>query len=104
MKKEKQYNRKNLRDRLSCIMMIYLDGLGPKKKEKMKKYLDEKLSVIVNHYVILLKKKNLKMTIPPLWVEQIEKLCAEAGAAGDAKERANGNHTNEDAKELIQQS
>lgn len=77
MKREKQYDRKNLKDRLSCIMMIYLDGLGPKKKNKMKKYLDGKVSVIVDHYLVLLKKNNLKMSVPPFSIEQIEKLCPE---------------------------
>lgn len=81
MKKVKRYDRKSLKKRLLCIMMVYLDGLSPKQKEKMKKYLDEKISVVVDHYVSLLKKKNLKMPDIAVSVQQIEKLCPEANQA-----------------------
>ncbi|QNA45905.1 hypothetical protein [Lacibacter sediminis] len=77
MKKAKRYDRKSLKKRLSCIMMIHLDGLGPKQKEKMKKYLDDKISAVVDHYVSILKKKNLKMSDLAVSLQQVEKLCPE---------------------------
>lgn len=67
MKKKEKFNKKNLRDRLAAILTIYLDGLGNKKRKKMDKYLDSKLSGIVDYYVALLDKKKKKTRVlPPL--------------------------------------
>lgn len=95
MKKQKRYDRKNFKKRLSSIVMIYLEGLGPKRKEKMKKYLNEKLSVVVDYYVMLLKKKNLKMPYTIVSAEQIEKLCPEARQADQSENLINDNMINE---------
>ncbi|QNA45902.1 hypothetical protein [Lacibacter sediminis] len=74
MKKiEKRYDQMGLSDRLVSVMMIYLDGLGPKKTTKMKKYLDEQVGVIVDHYIMLLKKKNAKTSIPSISVRKVAK-------------------------------
>jgi hypothetical protein len=103
MKKAKRFDRKNLKNRLSCIMMIYLDGLSDKKKEKMKKYLDEKLIVVVDHYVTLLNKKNLKMINTNVTAEQIEKLCPEFKKAADSANISTENPEKSKTEELIPQ-
>ena len=103
MKKAKRYDRKSLKSRLSCIMMIYLDGLGPKKKDKMKKYLDEKLDLVVDHYVMLLKRKNLKMPNTNISAEQIEKLCPEAKQAGQSANLIIDNKINEGSESAVLQ-
>lgn len=67
MKKKEKFNKKNLRDRLAAILTIYLDGLGNKKRKKMDKYLDSKLTDIVDYYVAILNKKKKKTRVlPPL--------------------------------------
>ena len=82
-KKERRHDQINLSGRLVSIMMIYLDGLGPKKKAKMKKYLDEKMDLIVDHYIMLLKKKNLKLTVPYLSDVQVDNLLAVSSRANE---------------------
>ena len=67
LKKKEKYNKENLKNRLSLILTIYLDGLGVKKKKKMEKYLDAKLGDVVNYYTgMLKKKKNKHRVLPPL--------------------------------------
>ncbi len=56
MGSEKGYDRKGLKARLSCITMIYLDGLNPRQQNRVRKYVDEKVNAVVNHYVRLLRK------------------------------------------------
>jgi hypothetical protein len=77
MKKTKRFDRKNLKARLACFLMIYLDGLNNKKKDRLKKYLDDKLGDVVDYYVRLSKKKNLKDLNIEIGPEEIEKLCPE---------------------------
>jgi hypothetical protein len=65
MKNKNKYNKKNLKNRLSAILTIYLDGLGKKKKAKMDKYLDEKMKDVVDYYSGLQKKKKSKHAVLP---------------------------------------
>ena len=46
-------------------MMIYMDGLNNKKKERLHKYLKDKLDSIVDYYVGLLKKKERQNLVLP---------------------------------------
>ena len=67
MKDKNKYNKKNLKNRLSAILTIYLDELGKKKKAKMDKYVDEKMKEVVDYYSRLQKKKKSKHAVlPPL--------------------------------------
>jgi hypothetical protein len=65
MQDKKRQNKKDLKGRLSYVMMIYMDGLNNRKKERLHKYLEGKLTAIVNYYVGLLKKKERRNLILP---------------------------------------
>ena len=67
MKKKNRNNKKGLKKRLSAVTLIYLDGLGNKKKARLEKYLDKKINGIVDYYFDLLKRKRReKFFLPPL--------------------------------------
>ncbi|MDN3656076.1 hypothetical protein QWZ08_10595 [Ferruginibacter paludis] len=67
MKKKNRNNKKELKKRLSAATVIYLDGLGEKKKLLLEKYLDKKIAGIVDYYFDLLKRKKRKrFFLPPL--------------------------------------
>lgn len=74
MKKEKSFNKKNLRNRLAAIMTIYMDGISEKKKKRLEKYLDNKLKIVVDYYVALLKKKDRKTRVLPPQADKLEML------------------------------
>jgi len=65
MKKQKRFNKKELKQRLAAIMLIYMDGLSEKKKERLAHYTMEKLGPVVDYYVSLLKKKERKKILLP---------------------------------------
>ena len=60
MARQKGHDKKGLKKRLSFILLIYMDGLSEPKKEKLKKYLENKLDNLVDYYVSLLKRKERK--------------------------------------------
>ncbi len=86
--KAKRFDRKSLKNRLACIMMIYMDGLNEKKKNKLKNYIDDKLENVVDYYVRLLKRKKISQINSTVNTALIEKLCAEIGGTTQV-EKAN---------------
>ena len=60
MEKQTQFDKKDLKKRLSFVMMAQMDGLSEKRKEKLEKYLDKQLNDIVDRYRELLEKKEKK--------------------------------------------
>ena len=65
MQNKKRQNKKDLKKRLRYVMMIYMDGLNNRKKGRLHKYLEGKLTDIVNYYVGLLKRKERENLILP---------------------------------------
>ncbi|QHS63660.1 hypothetical protein [Chitinophaga agri] len=55
-------DKKDLKKRLSFVMMAQLDGLSGKSKEKMEEYLDKQLDKLAVFYKDLLKKQHDKET------------------------------------------
>ena len=77
MEKNKRVNRKNLKNRLSCIMMIYMDGLPEGKKKKFSKYADATINSLVDYYFDLLRKKDRKtLAIPEITKEMLDQCAA----------------------------
>jgi hypothetical protein len=67
MEKQDMLTKKNLKRRLSAIMVVYMDGISEKKQAKLSRYLDTKLDNVVNYYLSLLKKnKRKKLFLKPL--------------------------------------
>jgi hypothetical protein len=60
MEKQTKFDKKDLKRRLSFVMMAQMDGLSEKRKEKLEKYLDRQLNDIVDRYRELLEKKEKK--------------------------------------------
>ena len=55
--------KKNLKQRLAAVMTIYMEGLSPKKQEKLEKYLDNRLNNMVDFYFDHLKKKKRQVLV-----------------------------------------
>jgi hypothetical protein len=73
MKNKKRYKKKELKKRLAAILMIYLEGLNNEKQKRFSKYLENKMSTVVDHYVSLLKgKKGI-----PIEMQQLEKISVD---------------------------
>jgi len=57
-----KFDKKDLKKRLSFVMMAQFDGLTDKSKEKIQRYLDEQLDDVASFYKDLLKKQKKKQT------------------------------------------
>jgi len=57
-----KFDKKDLKRRLSFVMMAQFDGLSDKAKEKMQRYLDEQLDDVASFYKELIKKQKKKQT------------------------------------------
>lgn len=85
MENKKKANRKNLKKRLSCIMMIYMNGLPEGKKKKFSKYADARINRLVDYYFDLLRKKDRKtFAIPEITKEMLDR-CAALEKSADKK-------------------
>jgi hypothetical protein len=60
MKNRKSHNKKNLKKRLVSLLLIYLNGLNGKKREKLSDYMEEKMGDVLDHYLSMLDKKLRK--------------------------------------------
>lgn len=60
--------KKNLKRRLTSVMVLYMDGISNKKQAKLHKYLDNTLDDVAGYYISLLKKSKRKKIIlkPPV--------------------------------------
>lgn len=77
MENKKRNNRKNLKKRLSFILMIYMDGLPEGKKKKFSKYAEARISSLVDYYFDLLRKKDRKtFAIPEITKEMLDQSAA----------------------------
>ena len=60
MKKRKGHNKKDLKKRLVSLLLIYLNGLNGKKREKFSDYMEDTLGDVLDYYLSLLNKKVRK--------------------------------------------
>jgi len=60
MKKQKTNNKKDLKKRLVSLLLIYLNGLNNKKREKLINCMEDKLGDVLDYYLNLLDKKVRK--------------------------------------------
>ena len=60
MNKRKSHNEKDLKQRLVSLLLIYLNGLNGRKREKFSDYLEDKLGDVLDYYLSLLNKKVRK--------------------------------------------
>ena len=60
MKKQKIHNKKDLKKRLVSLLLIYLNGLNNKKREKLINCMEDKLGDVLDYYLNLLNKKTRK--------------------------------------------
>ena len=65
-------DKKGLKKRLSVVTLLYLDGIGNKKKALLDKYLERKMDSVVDFYFGLLKKKERKKFFLPPLVNEIQ--------------------------------
>jgi len=63
MENKEPLTKKNLKRRLSEIMIVYMDGLSKKKQLRLEKYLDTKIDNMVSFYMDLIKKKKRKVLV-----------------------------------------
>jgi hypothetical protein len=66
MKNKARNNRKELKKKLSLLLLVYLEGLNEKKKKKVQKYLQEKVGSIVDYYFNQFKRKGRKSIVLPM--------------------------------------
>ncbi|HTE12057.1 MAG TPA: hypothetical protein VK645_13830 [Chitinophagaceae bacterium] len=60
MKKQKGHNKKDLKKRLVSLLLIYLNGLTNRKRERVSDYMEDKLGEVLDYYLSLLNKKERK--------------------------------------------
>ncbi len=90
MEDTRRMNRKNLKARLSCIMLIYMDGLTDKKRARLKKYTDARIEHIVNYYANLVnKKERQKLVLPEINEAMINECAATRQTTGKKKKKKN---------------
>ena len=63
MEKQDILTKKNLKRRLTSVMVLYMDGVSNKKQAKLHKYLNNTLDDVAGYYISLLKKSKRKKII-----------------------------------------